>query len=150
MSEHPASLGGEYRGGDDRRAEPTPRLSRFSFFGGRRRGPRRLGEQEGSFIDVYSKGLWLTVLWVALMNVGDSYFTLVHLQAGGVELNPVAAALLGTGRLGFVLIKSLLIAVALCVLCIHKNFFLARLGIWIATASYTLLLLYHLALFSVG
>lgn len=150
MSEHPASLGGEYRRGADRRAQPTPRLSRFSFFGGRRRGPRRLEEQEGSFIDVYSKGLWLTVLWVALMNVGDSYFTLIHLQAGGVELNPIATALLGTGRLGFVLIKSLLIGVALCVLCIHKNFFLARLGIWIATGAYTLLFLYHLALFSVS
>ena len=83
------------------------------------------------------------------MNVGDSYFTLVHLQAGGVELNPVAAALLGTGRGGFVLIKSVLIGLALCVLCLHKNFFLARIGLWTAAGSYTLLFFYHLSLFRI-
>jgi len=131
----------------DRRLAPTPRLSRYSFFGGRRRESRRTEEREGSFVDVYSKRLWMMVLWVALMNVGDSYFTLVHLQAGGIELNPVADALLGTGRFGFVFVKSTLIGLALCVLAIHKNFFLARIGLWIAAGSYTLLFLYHLSLF---
>lgn len=138
------------RRGPDRRESPTPRLSRYSFFGGRRKTPRRDEEREGSFVDVYSLRLWALVLWVALMNVGDSYFTLVHLQAGGVELNPVAAALLGTGRFGFVFVKSFLIGLALCVLCIHKNFYLARIGIWVAAGSYTLLFLYHLSLFRVS
>ncbi len=136
--------------GPDRRQQPTRRLSRFSFFGGRRRLPRRGGEREGSFVDRYSLRLWFLLLWVALMNVGDSYFTLVHLQSGGVELNPVAAALLGTGRWGFVFIKSTLIGLALCVLCIHKNFFLAKVGIWTAAGSYTLLFLYHLSLFRIS
>ena len=135
------------RRGPDRREAPTPRLSRYSFLGGKRRSPRRVGEREGTFVDHYSPRLWMMILWVALMNVGDSYFTLVHLQAGGVELNPVAAALLGTGRFGFVFVKSFLIALALCVLCIHKNFFLARIGLWVAAGSYTLLFAYHLSLF---
>jgi len=134
----------------DRRQAPTPRISRFSFTGGRRRSFRRADEREGGFVDRYSIRLWFLILWVALMNIGDSYFTLVHLQAGGVELNPVAAALLGTGRAGFVFVKSFLIALALCVLCVHKNFFLARVGLWIAAGSYTLLLAYHLSLFRVG
>ena len=134
----------------DRRGKPTPRLSRYSFVGGRRGRPRRSEELEGSFVDRYSLRLWMLILWVALMNVGDSYFTLVHLQAGGVELNPVAAALLGTGRLGFVLVKSSLIAVALCILCIHKNFFLAKIGLWTAAGSYTLLFAYHLSLLRVA
>jgi hypothetical protein len=137
------------RRGSDRRVAPTPRLSRWTFLGGRRQAPRRSAEKEGTFVDRYSKRLWFLILWVALMNIGDSYFTLVHLQAGGVELNPVAAALLGTGRAGFVFVKSVLIALALCVLCLHKNFFLARLGLWIAAGSYTLLLGYHLSLFRV-
>jgi len=83
------------------------------------------------------------------MNVGDSFFTLVHLQAGGIELNPIAERLLQTGRLGFVLWKSLLIGVALFVLALHKNFRLARIGIWVAAASYTLLVSYHLVLFRI-
>ena len=135
-----------YRG-PDRRRVPTPRLSRFSFFGGRRGRFRRQDEREGSFVDVYGTRLWMILLWVALMNVADSYFTLVHLQAGGVELNPVAAALLAGGRKTFVVGKSALIALALLVLCVHKNFFLARVGILVSAGAYTALLAYHLLLF---
>ena len=142
----PPVNGGGYRGVDRRRA-PTPRLSRWSFVGGRRATVRRSDEREGSFVDRYSLRLWMLILWVALMNVADSYFTLVHLQAGGIELNPIADRLLEAGRVRFVLLKSLLIGLALTVLCIHKNFFLARVGLWLAAGTYTALCLYHLSLF---
>ena len=105
--------------------------------------------REGTFVDLYGPRLWLLILWVALMNVGDSHFTLVHLQAGGIELNPVADFLLGTGRATFVLVKSVLIALALIVLSVHKNFFLARIGLWTAAGTYTALVGYHLLLFRV-
>lgn len=130
--------------GPDRRSRPTPRVSRFTLFGGRRRAVRRPGEREGSFVDQYPLSLVLTLSWVGLMNVGDSFFTLYHLQAGGIELNPFAAMLLSTGRVGFVVLKSLLISLPLVILCLHKNFFLARVGLFIAAASYTLLFVYHL------
>jgi len=131
----------------ERRQAPTPRLSRYSLRGGRRRWSRRDEEREGSFVDLYGLKLFGLVLWIALMNIGDSYFTILHLQGGGIELNPVAAALLQTGRGSFVLVKSLLIALALVVLAIHKNFYLARIGLWTAAGTYTALLLYHLSLF---
>jgi len=89
----------------------------------------------------------IAILWVAMMNVGDSYFTLVHLQSGGIELNPVAEELLRTGRAGFVIWKSALIGLALVVLTLHKNFWLARFGLWVSAGAYTLLNLYHLSLF---
>lgn len=131
----------------DRREAPTPRLSRYSLTGGRRKAPRRDGEREGTFVDLYGSRLFLIVIWVAIMNLGDSFFTLVHLQAGGIELNPVAGALLTTGRGGFVFWKSFLIGLALIVLALHKNFFLARIGLWTAAGTYTLLFIYHLSLF---
>lgn len=131
----------------DRRANPTPRFSRYSLTGGRRGSIKRSEEHEGSFVDVYSPMILMWVLWVSMMNVGDSFFTLVHLQAGGVEVNPVAAALLKTGRFGFVFSKSFLISGALLVLTIHKNFQLARMGLWISTVAYTALVIYHLTLF---
>lgn len=134
-----------YRG-PDRRQRPTPRFSRFTLFGGRRRRARRAGENDGTFVDQYSGRLLAIMLWIAVMNAGDSFFTLLHLQAGGIELNPVAEAMLGTGRVGFVLLKSLLITVPLIVLTLHKNFPLARIGIWVAANAYTVLLGYHLAL----
>ena len=133
--------------GPDRRRRPTPRLSRYTFFGGRRRGGRRAREELGTFVDQYSPRLFGLLVWVALMNAGDSFFTLIHLQAGGIELNPVADWLLGSGRFGFVLYKSILITLPLMVLCLHKNFPLARLGLWAAAGTYTLLLGYHLSLF---
>lgn len=143
----PAGAPGSMPRGEDRRSEPTPRLSRYSFSGGRRGSVRRAGEREGSFVDRYGIGLLCAVAWVALMNVADSFFTLVHLQAGGIEINPVAQELLATGRLSFVLWKSTLISLALIVLCMHKNFTLARLGLWLAAGAYTLLVVYHLVLF---
>lgn len=141
----PAASAEPYRG-PDRRKRPTPRFSRYTLFGGRRRRGRRDGEDEGSFVDQYSGRLVAIMVWIALMNAGDSFFTLLHLQAGGIELNPVADAMLETGRIGFVSLKSLLITVPLIVLTLHKNFPLARIGIWTAAGAYTALLAYHLTL----
>jgi hypothetical protein len=141
----PAELG--RRRNDDRRVAPTPRFSEYSLLGGRRRRVQRRPEVEGSFIDMYSPVMLVWVMWVSLMNLGDSFFTLIHLQAGGVEVNPVADALLRTGRFGFVFAKGTLIGAALLVLTLHKNFWLARTGLWISTAAYTALLVYHLTLF---
>lgn len=131
----------------DRRTRPTPRISRYSLLGGRRRAIQREEEREGTYVDLYGTGLLLAILWVALMNVADSFFTLVHLQAGGIELNPIAERLLQTGRFGFVFWKCMLISASLMVLTMHKNFQLARVGLWTAAAAYTALVAYHLLLF---
>jgi hypothetical protein len=133
--------------GADRRQQPTPRFSRYTFYGGRRKSVRRSEEREGSYVDRYRALVVMVVIWVALMNIGDSFFTLLHLQSGGIELNPVAAALLKSGRFGFVFFKSLMICAALIVLVLHKNFWMARLGLWASAAGYTLLNLYHISLF---
>jgi hypothetical protein len=134
-----------YRG-PDRRRGPTPRFSRYTFFGGRRRRGRRDGENDNAFVDRYSPRLLLVMLWIGLMNIGDSFFTLHHIQAGAIELNPVAAWMLTTGRLGFVLLKASMITIPLIVLTLHKNFSLARIGIWTAAGAYTVLFAYHIAL----
>ena len=133
----------------DRRKNPTPRLSRYSLFKGRRANVRRSREAEGSFVDLYGPRLFFVLLWIALMNAADSFFTLVHLQNGGSEVNPIAGMLLLSGRTSFIFSKSMLIALALLVLCVHKNFYLARVGIWIAAGAYTTLFAYHLILFQI-
>jgi len=138
--------GGVAHRGSDRRLRPTPRFSRYTLLGGRRRAGRRDGEHKNSFVDQYSSRMWLLLVWVALMNAGDSFFTLLHLQDGGIELNPVAGLMLQSGRLGFVALKSFLITLPLAVLCLHKNFSLARMGLWVAAGTYSLLLAYHVSL----
>jgi len=138
---------GDSERGPDRRRAPTPRFSFYALLGGRRSEVRREGEREGSFVDRYRRGVVLLIAWTALMNVGDSVFTLIHLQSGGIELNPVADYLLQTGRVGFVLTKAFFITLALLVLVLHKNFGLARWGLLVAAGTYTLLNVYHVSLF---
>ena len=130
--------------GPDRRRRPTPRFSRYTLMGGRRVSGRRDGERESIFVDRYSARLWMLLGWVAFANAADSFFTLLHLQNGGIELNPVAAWMLGLGRTEFVITKSLLITLPLLVLCMHKTFPLARLGLYVAAGTYSLLTAYHI------
>jgi hypothetical protein len=135
--------------GPDRRKRKTPRLSRWSFRAGRRRDPRRGEEREGSFVDIYGSRLLVALMWIALANIADCFFTLVHLQSGGAEVNPVADLLLRAGLTKFVLLKSGLVTFALLVLCLHKNLRVARIGLWAAAGAYAVLIVYHLVLFCV-
>jgi hypothetical protein len=135
--------------GPDRRRQPTPRLSRWTFVGGRRRSARRAGEQAGSFVDLHEPRLLALVMWIALLNLFDTFFTIVHLQRGGVEFNPVAEQMLLSGRASFVVTKGVVIGLALLVLTVHKNYLVARAGLWLAALAYTLLTGWHLALFFV-
>jgi hypothetical protein len=133
--------------GADRRRQKTPRLSLFTIAGGQRQEIRRTEEREGGFVDRYGSGLLLALMWIVLANIADSFFTLVHLQGGGTEVNPIADVLLQAGLTRFVLLKSALVGMALLILCVHKNFRIARLGLWAAAGAYTLLIAYHVALF---
>lgn len=145
----PPPAGPAFRG-PDRRKRPTPRISRYAFWGGRRRHVRRAHEREGTFVDLFDWPLLALAGWIALMNCADSFFTLYHLQAGGIELNPIADKLLQLGREHFVFWKAALISGALLVLCVHKNFALARLGLAAATVTYTLLVVYHVWLLRIA
>lgn len=134
--------------GEDRRRRPTPMISRYTFFGGRRRAARREGEREGTFVDVYGPGILGIVLLVVSLNIFDSFFTLVYLQRGGLEANPIVQLLLDQGMATFVLVKNLVIGFALCMLCLCKNFSYARLGLQISIWVYSLLAVYHIFLYS--
>ncbi|MBL8899140.1 MAG: hypothetical protein JNM84_15990 [Planctomycetes bacterium] len=136
------------RDGPDRRKRPTPMFSRYTFIGGRRKEARREGEREGAFVDVYGPGILLLVLFVVGLNIFDSFFTLVYLQRGGLEANPIVQVLLDQGMGTFVLVKNLVIGFALCMLCVCKNFSYARLGLQIAIWVYSLLAVYHIFLYS--
>ncbi|RMH05394.1 MAG: hypothetical protein D6702_00430 [Planctomycetota bacterium] len=135
------------RRGPDRRRRPTPILSRYSFYGGRRRGGRRAGETADTFVDLYSFRVWLALSLFLLLNLLDSHFTLIYLQRGGEEGNPVAIALLASGIGTFILVKAVGIGLAAALFCLLKNFKNGRRGVFLALALYQALLLYHLSLY---
>ncbi len=126
----------------DRRTRPTPMISAYSFLGG-----RRASGDSDTYTDVYGLRAFALMLALNALNVLDSFFTLVYLQRGGSEGNPIADWLIRQGPTVFVLTKTLVVGVALGVLCLHKNFRRARSAVVVGTVIYVLLTLYHIFLF---
>lgn len=145
MREVPSPPNVDRRRGD-RRRRPTPMLSRYSFFGGRRRAPRRAEEREGAFVDVYSPRLAALLLVFFALTVFDSVATLYYLRKGGTELNPIARWMISLGNVEFVLLKGGLTALCVLFVLLHKNFRYARAAIVIGFAFYFALAIYHVVL----
>jgi len=122
-------------------------ISRFTFIGGRRRFPRRSREREGAYVDQFGSGLFAVVLGLFLLNVLDAFFTLLYLARGGMEANPVAAALIHWGVLPFLVVKCFGIGLALSFLCLHRFFRLGRIGLGSGLTLYSAIFVYHLFLF---
>ena len=105
-------LDAEGRAMRDRRSSPTPFLSRYALFGGRRRGGRRDGERRDVFVDLFSEHIFLVAILIVALNMLDAFFTLLLLSHGGEEANPVALWLLNVGPWAFILAKT--IGIGLC------------------------------------
>lgn len=135
----------ERRRGGDRRRRPTPFLSRHTLFG-RRRGGRRDGEDVNVYVDRYDALLLGAVVAILGLNVLDAYFTLLHLNRGGTELNPLVAELIDCGPLAMVSVKTAVTALCLAFLVMHQTFVFVRRIIGLVLVFYGLLLLYHLFL----
>ncbi len=131
----------------DRRKSPTPMLSRYALFGGRRRAGRRPGENDNSFVDVHGPALFAVVLGVVLLNFLDAWFTILFLSHGGQEMNPFVDEVLQWGPWPFILLKSAGIGLCVLFLTLAKNFRIAKLGLGVVLAGYLLLLCWHVVLY---
>jgi hypothetical protein len=114
------------------------------LFRGRRRGGRRQGEGEEVYVD--RPGAWITAAFVVVLGLSllDAAFTLHLLTRGATEANPVMRAALHLGDEAFVFIKTVVTALAVGFLCLHKNWPLGRLCLVAALLGYSALTLYHL------
>jgi hypothetical protein len=132
----------ERRQSDDRRDKPTGFIDSLSGKARRRHG-RRQGESENSYVDVYHRRDVLLILAIFIFNVFDAVFTLAWLQRGGTEANPAMDYLIRVGDSAFLLQKCFVVGIWLLILIVHKNFRVARLGLWMLLALYGLIFLYH-------
>jgi hypothetical protein len=126
-------------GQPDRRQRPTPMVSRYLLWG------RRRSAGEERYVD--RPGPWVLVAFglLMLLSIADAYFTLRVIAHGGEEANPVMQAALALGSTGFVILKTAVTFAGAAFLCLHKNWPLGRLCLWIALAGYAALTVYHLA-----
>ena len=131
----------------DRRRRPTTLLSILRW-GGRRRGPRRDGES-ATYIDCALISTSALTLFIVAASGLDALFTLVHLQGGATEANPVMQLALDHGVGYFLAAKVGVTAFGAWFLAAHQLFGLGFKGLRILAISYCALLAYHVAIFCV-
>ncbi len=133
----------------DRRACPTPIISRYTFFGGQRKAIRREEDKKKYlFVDLYSTRLLIVVISLLILSCLDAYLTLTLIEKGRVvEANPLMAFFLDYGILPFTIIKFVITALSLTILCLLKNVYTTRICLPIAIKIYLLVIAYELYLF---
>lgn len=95
---------------------------------GRRRTVRRNEDRKTHlYVDLYGHYLLLSLLIIILLCIFDAYFTIFHLEKGAREINPLMNFLIGYGNIHFFVIKYILTALGLSILCIYKNLFITRI-----------------------
>ncbi|HNQ01516.1 MAG TPA: DUF5658 family protein [Syntrophales bacterium] len=135
--------------GPDRRRRPTPMLSRYSLFRGRRKGFRRREDRDrGGYVDRYSPWLFGALMGLVLLNILDALFTRLILDWGGTELNPVAAWALAAFGDHFIVWKIAVIGLCATVLCLLSGFRAAKAAIALAVGLYGVVVCYQLVLMS--
>jgi hypothetical protein len=132
----------------DRRSRPTRPWDGF-LTPMRRTGGRR-AEDQASYVDRYTKRDVILLLTIFLLNVGDAFLTLMWLNRGGKEANPVMDFFLDIGPGAFLIQKCLVVGAWLILLLAHKNFRFARLGLYASLAVYSLLMLVHFGILYFG
>ena len=132
----------------DRRDRPTRPW--IGLRGPRRRsGGRRSSDQTG-YVDRYSRYDVALILAVFLMNVADAFFTMLWLDRGGKEANPVMDFFLDIGPTAFLIQKCIVVGAWLLVLLVHKNFRFARAGLHISLLAYLVLMFLHFGILASG
>jgi Domain of unknown function (DUF5658) len=91
-----------------RRAERRTHGLRALMYGSlrpRRRGPRRAGERALTAVD-WHHPQWLAIgMLIVMCSCADALLTLVLIERGAYEVNPVMAPLVGGSALAFALVK---------------------------------------------
>lgn len=123
----PASTDDARRRGPDRRRD-LPQAFLHSLYRNRRRGMRRDEDRRRAhYVDVHGPGVVICAVTVLLLSCADSLFTLLLLQRGAEEINPVMRALIDTDVGLFVGVKLALTAACVVFFVAHRNFWLFRI-----------------------
>jgi hypothetical protein len=140
-------IGGERRD-VDRRLQPTRPW--IGTMGPLRRAHGRRESDHSSYVDRYSRRDVARILTILVMNVGGAFFTMLWLDRGGKEANPVMDFFLDIGPGAFLIQKCIVVGIWLVALLVHKNFRFARIGLYISFAAYAVLMIIHFGIIALG
>jgi len=134
----------------DRRKQPTPGLSRYTFFGRRRTLRRKSDQQRGGYVDRYSSSLFFFLVAIVGLNVLDALLTMMILDLKGWEANPAVRSVIDLYGTKFWIWKFSIVSVSLALLCLHSRFKLVKeiiiaVGcLYVIVVAYQVFLLLHI------
>ena len=106
----------------DRRRQATPGFSRFIFFGRRNAFRRKEDKEKGGYVDRYSSTLFFFLVLILGLNILDALFTMIILDFGGLELNPIVSSVMTLYGDRFWVWKFGIVSLSLILLCLHSKF----------------------------
>ena len=116
-----------YRLNLDRRTAGERRDSRRGsglrhFMSGRRQQVRRrIDRDRVVYLDRYSKTVFRLIVLILVFSLVDAFLTLLLIDHGAVELNPLMAFYLNIGPMPFVAVKYALTSLSVLVLLVYSN-----------------------------
>ncbi|MBL0714583.1 MAG: hypothetical protein JJV98_12870 [Desulfosarcina sp.] len=113
---------------------------RSLFFGGRREKMRRYEDRQKCFyFDRYHQFHFGVIVLILLLSVMDALLTIVLINHGADEVNPIMAYFLEAGPYTFLFVKYALTSVGLVVLLISRNYFMNSIRITVGSIIYFIL-----------
>jgi hypothetical protein len=130
----------------DRRKKPTPALSRYTVWGRRRTFRRKADQEGGSYVDCYSPVLLFLLLLAVGLNILDTLFTMMIIDVGGWEVNPIVGSVITIYGDKFWVWKFGIVSASLILLCVHSKFRFVKAAILSTTVIYIGIVLHQLVL----
>jgi hypothetical protein len=130
----------------DRRKTPTPRWSWFTFFGRRRALRRKTDREKGGYVDRYSYILFFLLILILGLNILDSLFTMMIIDLGGQEFNPLVRSFMELHGDMFWIWRFVIASIALVLLYLHRGFIMVRRMIIAIGLIYIVIVVYQMYL----
>jgi hypothetical protein len=113
----------------DRRKKPTSALSRFTLWGRRRTFRRKIDQQKGGYVDQYNALIFFFLISAVALNILDIFTTIMILDLGGWEVNPIARSAIEVYGDKVWVWKFVIFSGVVVFLCLHCKFRRAKLAI---------------------
>jgi hypothetical protein len=122
-----------------------------SFNPRRRSAPRRRGDSGVHFLDWHSAHLLAVSIGILLLCVVDAFLTLILLQRGAVEVNPIMAGLIYGNVAMFAALKMIMTSAGIILMVYLARYRFMRLlqvewGLYAVLIAYAGLILYEISL----
>ena len=120
----------ERRSGRDRRRDTKAHFKYFLVNGRRESARREEDKARYFFFDRYNQRMFAAITAILMLSIFDALLTLILIERGSSELNPVMAYFLEYGPLPFIISKYLLTSIGIVILLIFKNVLINKINMY--------------------